>query len=92
MFQKLRSLTRVVQWHPDPVIPEWLPAYVKASDVFFTMSEGLLNTFLAMNPNSFWLTEAWAPSFYEIDEITDMDRNKYSSDITFVGNLGSKPE
>lgn len=92
VFQDLRGFAKVIQWYPDPVIPDWLPRYVKAADVFLTMSEGLANEFRKYNPNSFWLTEAIAPSFYEIKGITENDITVYSADVTFVGNLGSKPQ
>jgi hypothetical protein len=92
VFQDLRGFSKVIQWYPDPVIPDWLPPYVKAADLFLTMSEGLVNEFRKYNPNSFWLTEAIAPSFYEITGITENDITAYSADVTFVGNLGSKPQ
>ncbi|MCM8808222.1 MAG: glycosyltransferase, partial [Candidatus Omnitrophica bacterium] len=84
--------TKVIQWYPDPVIPQWLIPYVKTVDVFFTMSEGLVDEFKKYNSNTFWLTQAFEPSFFKIEKITYRDRKKYSSDITFVGNLGSKPQ
>lgn len=90
VFQDLREYAKVVQWYPDPVIPDWLPAYVQASDIFLTMSEGLVEEFRRFNPNSFWLSQAFEPSFFELKEITDKDMELFSSDITFVGNLGSK--
>lgn len=89
-FEKMRQVTRVVMWYPDPVIPEWLPAYVKASDVFLTMSEGLIGEFKKYNPNVFWLSQAFEPSCFETKEITEEDRRNFSSEVTFVGNLGSK--
>ena len=92
VFEDLRKHTKIVQWYPDPVIPKWLPPYVSATDIFITMSEGLVEGFRKLNPNSFWLTEAFEPSFYEIDKITDDDIKTFSTDVTFVGNLGSKPQ
>ncbi|OGW26077.1 MAG: hypothetical protein A2X59_10830 [Nitrospirae bacterium GWC2_42_7] len=89
IFQDLRKFTKVIQWHPDPVIQDWLPPFVKASDIFFTMSEGLVDEFRNINPNSFWLTQAFEPSFFEIKEITQKDLKTFSSDIAFAGNLGS---
>ncbi|MEW6601024.1 MAG: glycosyltransferase [Nitrospirota bacterium] len=92
VFMELRQHAKVVQWYPDPVITDWLPPYVEASDVFLTMSEGLVDEFRKLNPNTFWLTEAVAPSFFEIKSaITEADIRMYSADATFVGNLGSKP-
>ena len=93
VFQELRSFTKVIQWYPDPVIPEWLPSYVKASDIFFTMSEGLIEDFKRLGAEHvFWLTQAFEPSFFQIKEITPEDINTFSADVTFVGNLGSKPQ
>jgi|Deesub1362A_J573_1020465.scaffolds.fasta_scaffold00173_24 hypothetical protein len=92
VFQDLRDYTKVVQWYPDPVVPEWLPDYVEACDTFFTMAEGLVERLRMYNPNVFWLTQAFEPSLYEIKGITERDRRLYSSQVTFAGNLGSKPQ
>lgn len=92
VFQDLRRSMKVVMWYPDPVIPKWLPNYVWACDIFLTMSEGLVDEFRKMNPNSFWLTQAFEPSFFEIKEITERDVQTYSAEVAFVGNLGSKAQ
>jgi len=92
VFQELRKHAKVIQWYPDPVIPDWLIPYVKASDIFFTMSEGLVEEFRKYNPNVFWLTQAFEPAFFELKMITDEDVKFYSSEVTFVGNLGSKDQ
>ncbi len=92
VFQELRQFVKIVQWYPDPVIPEWLPPYVNAADVFITMSEGLVDEFRRFNPDVFFLTQAFAPSFFHIKNITAEDIKNYSADVTFVGNLGSKPQ
>jgi len=91
-FQELRLYAKVIQWYPDPVIAEWLPPFVKAADIFFTMSEGLIEKFKKFNPNVFWLTQAFEPSFFQIKEIRPEDIKTFSADVTFVGNLGSKPQ
>jgi spore maturation protein CgeB len=92
IFADLKKQTKVIMWYPDPVIPDWLIPYVETCDIFFTMSEGLLSEFRKINPNSFWLTQAFEPSFFEVKKITDKDKKFYSSDVTFVGNLGSKEQ
>lgn len=92
VFQDLRRFTKVIQWHPDPVIQDWLKPFVMASDIFFTMSEGLVDEFRKINPNGFWLTQAFEPSFFEIKEITLKDKKTFSADVAFVGNLGSKSQ
>jgi spore maturation protein CgeB len=79
-------------WYPDPVIPDWLLSYVKASDVFLTMSEGLIAEFKKYNPNVFWLSQAFEPSGFVVKGITEEDKHMYSSDVTFVGNLSSKTQ
>ncbi len=91
IFQELRKFAKVIQWYPDPVITEWLPPYVKSSDIFFTMSEGLIEEFKKYNSRVFWLTQAFEPSFFQINEITPADLKIFSADVAFVGNLGSKP-
>jgi spore maturation protein CgeB len=91
IFQDLRQLTKVVQWYPDPVVPEWLPAYVQAADIFFTMSEGLIGEFRRLGAERvFWLTQAFEPSFFQIRQVSDEDVRRYSAEVAFVGNLGSK--
>lgn len=92
VFEELRRTSRVIQWYPDPVIPEWLPPYVKACDMFFTMAEGLVDEFRKLNPGSFWLTQAFEPSFFRQTGISEADRPVFSADVAFVGNLGSKPQ
>ncbi|GAQ94589.1 spore maturation protein CgeB [Thermodesulfovibrio aggregans] len=92
VLSECKKYTKLIQWYPDPVIPEWLIPYVKTVDLFFTMSEGLVEKFKKYNSNTFWLTQAFEPDFFKIKEITDNDIKKYSSDITFIGNLGSKPQ
>ena len=88
IFQELRKKTAVVQWYPDVSIDGWLPDYIRAADIFFTMSEGLVDEFRKYNSNVFWLTQAFEPSFFQIREITSGDTGVCSSDITFVGSLG----
>lgn len=92
VFQDLRRFTKVVQWYPDPVIPGWLTQYCSAADIFFTMSEGLVDDFRKLNPHSFWLSQAFEPGFFEIKKISDEDRKYFSADVAFVGNLGSKAQ
>jgi len=91
-FQRLRGLCKVIMWYPDPVIPEWLPAYVRACDVFLTMSEGLVPEFYKYNEHVFWLSQAFEPDFFKINEITEDEKIIFSTDVAFVGNLGSKTQ
>ena len=91
-FEYLRRFTKIVQWYPDPVIPECLPEYIKASDVFLTMSEGLIEEFHHFNTNVFYLSQAFEPSYFDIKEITGKDKKIFSTDVAFVGNLGSKAQ
>ncbi len=90
VFSEIQRHAKVVQWYPDPVIPAWLPPYVKAADVFFTMAEGLVDAFRAMNPRSYWLTQAFEPSCFTVSGIGMHDGVRLGSDVVFVGNLGSK--
>jgi len=92
LYKEFMKVTKVVQWYPDPVIPEWLPPYVIASNIFFTMSEGLIEVFKKLNPNVFWMSQAFEPSFFEIKQLASKDIKKYSAEVTFVGNLGSKQQ
>jgi spore maturation protein CgeB len=82
----------LIHWYIDPIIPDWLPPFVRVSDIFFTMSEGLVEEFKKFNPNVFWLTQAFEPSFFQIKQITPEDIKTFTTEVTFVGNLGSKPQ
>jgi hypothetical protein len=92
IFQEAGRLVRLVMWYPDPVIPEWLPPYVKACSLFLTMSEGLVGEFKKYNPNTHWLSQAFEPSHFDVGEIGAQEMEKYAAEVTFVGNLGSKPQ
>jgi spore maturation protein CgeB len=82
----------LVQWYIDSVIPEWVQAFLRVPDFFFTMSEGLVEEFKREGAkNVFYLSQAFEPSFFEVDKITEADRRIYSADVTFAGSLGSKP-
>ncbi|MDP2157752.1 MAG: glycosyltransferase [Nitrospirota bacterium] len=91
-FQELRRVTKVVSWSPDPIITDWLPPYVAAADLFLTMSEGLVEEFRKYNAATFWLSQAFEPSFFDAGEITPTDLQTFAADVTFVGNLGSKSQ
>jgi spore maturation protein CgeB len=83
----------LVQWYIDPVIPGWLPAFARVSDIFFTMSEGLVEEFKKIGAKHvFYLSQAFEPSFFGVNKITEADRKIYGADVTFVGNLGSKQQ
>ncbi len=90
IFQKLREYATVVQWYPDLSVTEELYKYVMASDIFFTMAEGLVAELRKYNQNVFWLSQAFEPSFFKISDISPEDQDIYSTDVTFVGSLGSK--
>jgi spore maturation protein CgeB len=90
LYEIKRKSVLLVQWYIDPVIPEWLPPFVKLSDFFFTMSEGLIEEFRRLGGEQvFWLSQGFEPSFYNIEKTTEKDVKFYGTDITFVGNLGS---
>lgn len=91
-LEKIKGKIPIVMWYPDPVIPDWLIPYVKISDIFFTMSEGLVEEFKKYNPKSFWLTQAFEPDLFKISKITPEDIKTFSCDVTHIGNLGSKPQ
>ncbi len=65
VLSECKKYTKLIQWYPDPVIPEWLIPYVKTVDLFFTMSEGLVEKFKKYNSNTFWLTQAFEPDFFQ---------------------------
>jgi spore maturation protein CgeB len=81
-----------VLWYPE-VTPNPRPEAVelgRAYDFFFTMAEGLVERFQAAGlPEAAWLPEAMEPSLYEYDEVTDLDRELFSCDVTLVGKLES---
>ncbi len=80
----------LVQWYPDLAIQDWLPPFVKQADIFFTMAEGLVEEFKKYNQNVFWVSQGFEPSMFQVEDITPKDREIFTSDLTFVGTLGSK--
>jgi spore maturation protein CgeB len=82
---------KLVQWYIDPVMRDWLPPFVEIADIFFTMSDGLVDEFRKINPVVFWLTQAFEPSFFQINHVTEDDVKTFSAEVAFVGNLGSRP-
>ncbi len=89
-IEQLKRFAKVVQWYPDVAITDEILPYVKLNDIFFTMSEGLVEIYKQYNPNVFWLTQAFEPSLFQIKSLTPYDIKKFSSDITFTGNLSSQ--
>lgn len=79
----------LVQWYIDAVMRDWLPPFVEVADIFFTMAEGLVEEFRRINPVVFWLTQAFEPSCFEINHISEDDVRAYATDVTFTGTLSS---
>ncbi len=79
-----------VQWYPDLAIYKRLHPYFREADIFFTVADGLVDEFRKLNSNTFWLTQAFEPSFFHVKNISPADIKTYSADVTFVGTLGSK--
>jgi hypothetical protein len=90
LFQELKQFARIVQWYPDLAVPDWLPPYIRTSDIFFTMSEGRVQEFTKYNSNVFWLSQGFEPSFFLVNTLSPEDKRTFSSEVAFVGNLGSK--
>jgi len=90
-FRELKRFSKVIQWYPDLAINEKLLPYVETADVFFTMSEGHVEKLNRYNSKIFWLSQAFEPSFFQINDISSKDLKTFSTDVAFVGNLGSKP-
>jgi glycosyltransferase involved in cell wall biosynthesis len=91
VLAEAKKYTKLVMWYPDSVVPGYIGRYVSQCDLFFTAHEGLLEVFKGMNPKTFCLACAFEPSYFEIGEITKADREKFETDVTFVGSLGSSP-
>jgi spore maturation protein CgeB len=86
----LKKFAKVIQWYPDVAIPEKLLSYIEIADIFFTMSEGLVEVYRQFNPKTFWLTQAFEPSLFCIKKITSEDIERFSTEVTFTGTLGTK--
>lgn len=85
--------TLIVQWHPDPVLDETVLRLARKVDFFFTMAQGLVEDFRKAGvPRVAWLSQGFAPSFFELGEVTPRSRAFFGSTITFVGNLSELRE
>jgi spore maturation protein CgeB len=85
--------TLIVQWHPDPVLDETVLRLARKVDFFFTMAQGLVEDFRKAGvPRVAWLSQGFAPSFFEPGEVSPQSRAFLGSTLTFVGNLSELPE
>lgn len=82
-----------VLWHPDETLPEWLPPLAKASDLFCTQYKGMTDTYRAAGiQNLGWLLDGITASFFEYDEITAEEREKYACEVVTIGTVDRIPE
>jgi len=79
----------VVMWYPDSVpIGAALP-FAKVCNHLFTMASGRVPEYRAAGVRHVtWLSEGFDPQLHAGWE--DLPRQRYGSDVTFVGNLGRK--
>ena len=83
----------IVQWHPDPLLDETVLRLARKVDFFFTMAQGLVEDFRRAGISRVaWLSQGFAPSFFEPGEVSAQDRALYGSALAFVGNLSELPE
>ena len=83
----------ILQWHPDPVLDETVLRLARKVDFFFTMAQGLVEDFRKAGvPKVGWLSQGFAPSFFETGEVSPQSRAFFGSTLTFVGNLSEYPE
>lgn len=83
----------IVQWHPDPILDETVLRLARRVDFFFTMAQGLVEDFRRAGvPRVAWLSQGFAPTFFETGPITPEDRAFYRSTVTSVGNLSEQSE
>ena len=83
----------IVQWHPDPLFDDTVLRLARKVDFFFTMAQGLVEDFRRAGISRVaWLSQGFAPSFFEPGEISAQDRDLYGSALAFVGNLSELPE
>jgi len=82
-----------VQWHPDPILDESVLRLARKVDFFFTMAQGLVEGFRKAGVSKVaWLSQGFAPSFFEPGEISARDRAFYGSSVASVGNLSAHPD
>lgn len=83
----------VVQWYPDPVLDETVLRLARRVDFFFTMAQGLVEDFREAGvPRVAWLSQGFAPSSFELGEVTPRSRTFFGSTLAFVGNLSELRE
>lgn len=79
--------------HPDETLPEWLPPLAKASDLFCTQYKGMSAAYREAGiENLGWLLEGFTPSFFEYDQITEEEREKYTCEVVTIGTIDRIPE
>jgi len=82
-----------VQWHPDPIFDETVLNLARKVDFFFTMAQGLVEDFRKEGVAKVaWLSQGFAPSFFDAGEISAQSRAFFGSSVTSVGNLSPQPE
>ena len=83
----------VVQWHPDPILDEGVLRLARRVDFFFTMAQGLVEAFRKAGVSKVaWLSQGFAPSFFEPGNVTQESKVLFGSTLAFVGNLSEDPE
>jgi spore maturation protein CgeB len=82
-----------VQWHPDPILDDSVLRLARKVDFLFTMAQGLVEDYRKAGVAKVaWLSQGFAPSFFEPGEVSAHDRAFYASSVASVGNLSSQPE
>jgi hypothetical protein len=83
----------MVQWHPDPICDGTVLNLARRVDFFFTMAQGLVEDFRRAGVEKVaWLSQGFAPSFFEIGIPSPQSRDFFGSTLTFVGNLSEQSE
>lgn len=85
-----RAGALAVMWFPDSGPVDAALPWALACDHLFTMARGRVPEYRAAGVRRVtWLSEGFAPQFHT--GWRDLPRERYGSDVTFVGNLGRKP-
>jgi len=91
---KLVIDTKICMWNVDTRtnITEWKHLFplIKLCDYYFVVASKLISEWRKINPNTFWIPQGLQNEVYKKPLIiTDKDREKYSCDVGWVGDIDS---
>ena len=93
--QTLQQLSRKniynVLWHPDEILPNWLPKLAAVSDLVCLQSRSLLPKLSEAGVrNAEWLMQGLTPSLFHYGALSPADYRKFACDVVLIGSVNRK--